>query len=156
MAEDRPRRRRRSVLPLPKVEVEYLILADAAEALGGKLYLMGGGWDTIRVANFDVPVQMAIACGILVPWNETDDDHQVALTLRDLDGKDIAPPLEVSLKTGRAASLPKGASTHVPIAVKASLKLPGPGTYTVTAIIDGDLGRARGTQFHAAGAGPVV
>ena len=29
--------------------IEWLILADAAEVVGGKLYLMGGGWDRLTV-----------------------------------------------------------------------------------------------------------
>jgi len=33
------------------MEVEWLILADAAQVVGNKLYLMGGGWDKLTINN---------------------------------------------------------------------------------------------------------
>lgn len=142
-------RNRSTRIPLPRVEVEYLLLADAAEALNGKLYLMGGGWDTISVANFDLPVTISVACGVSVPWNETDDEHTLTIRLQDADGQLIAPDLNATFRTGRAATLPKGAATHAPFAIKAGLKLPGPGSYTFVGIIDNEPQFARRLQFHA-------
>ena len=31
------------------MEVEWLILADSAQVIGNKLYLLGGGWDQLAV-----------------------------------------------------------------------------------------------------------
>ena len=31
------------------MEIDYALLAEHAEVTGGKLYLMGGGWDTMNV-----------------------------------------------------------------------------------------------------------
>lgn len=123
-------------VPLPRAGVEYLILADAVEALNGKLYLMGGGWDTIVSADISRPLALAMACGVLVPWNETDDDHSVSLRLDDVDGHSIAPPLTIQFKTGRPPTLQRGAVTHVPFAIKAEIQFPAAGEYVVIARVD--------------------
>ena len=31
------------------MEVDWLILADSAQVTGGKLYMLGGGWDRLTV-----------------------------------------------------------------------------------------------------------
>lgn len=136
-------------IPLPRVQVEYLLLADAAEALNGKLYLMGGGWDTISVTNFELPITISLACGVQVPWIETDDEHTLTIRLQDADGQPVAPDLNANFRTGRAPTLPKGAATHAPFAIKAGLKLPGPGSYTFVATIDDEPQLSRRLQFHA-------
>ena len=42
------------------MEIEWLILADAAQVTGNKLYLLGGGWDRLNV-NRDFPVNQHCA-----------------------------------------------------------------------------------------------
>lgn len=139
--------RRRVRLPIPHVEVEYLITADAAEALNGKLYLMGAGWDTLNTTSFDA-VQLSFACGVIVPWNETDYEHGLSIVIQDAEGVPIAPPLTLSVKSGRSPQLEHGASTHIPFAIKAQLKFPGPGTYTLAAAVDNREDSRRTFQVH--------
>ena len=43
---------------LDKPEVDFLVLADHAEVVGGKLYMMGGGWDIRRIEDFSKPFNM--------------------------------------------------------------------------------------------------
>ena len=31
------------------VEIDFMLLADKAEVLGGKLYMMGGAWDRLTI-----------------------------------------------------------------------------------------------------------
>jgi hypothetical protein len=140
-------RARRARLPVDRTTVEYLVLADAVEALGGKLYMMGGGWDTMHVRNIEQPVPMSIACGILVPWAETDDDHTLTITTEDQDRNQVAPPLTVTFKTGRSANLERGAPTHVPFAIKAEFVLPTLGTYVIRATVDARPEGGRSTAF---------
>jgi len=65
-----------------------LLLADAAEAIGGKLYILGGGW-SIRDAS---PTPMAIAIKIEVPWTESNTRHKMRLVLFDEDGQPVTVP----------------------------------------------------------------
>ena len=128
------RRRRPGLLPQP--QVEYLILADAVEALNGKLYMMGGGWDSVFVRDPSRPVPLSFACGVEVPWNSTDDDHTLSIVIRNPDGGEVAPPLTVTFRTGRPSTLEHGASIHIPFAVKGEFLLPNMGQYTINASID--------------------
>jgi hypothetical protein len=140
---------RRTRSPLPRTEPEYLILADAAEALNGKLYLMGGGWDSIFVRDISQQVTVGIACGILIPYGETDDEHSLTLALEDQDGEQVTSPLTVKFKTGRPPTLDRGASMHLPFAIKAEYPLPAYGTYVVRATVDNNPEATRSTTFRA-------
>lgn len=62
-----------------------LILADAAQAVGNKLYILGGGWST---AGPD-PFPSAIALHIKVPWDEANVGHVMQLELVDSDGHPV-------------------------------------------------------------------
>ena len=54
-----------------------MLLADAAEAVNGKLYILGGGW-ALRDAR---PIPIAIALLIEVPWTEANIQHQLQIDL---------------------------------------------------------------------------
>lgn len=149
-------RRPRSRIPVERTTVEYLILADSAEALNGKLYLMGGGWDSVTVTDIGRPVPMAIACGVNVPWSETDDAHELSLAITDQDGREVAPRLQASFKTGRSPNLERGHPVHVPFAIKAELQFPDAGTYVISATVDDNAETRRKLAFHLRTAEPHV
>jgi hypothetical protein len=138
-------------MPLPRAGIEYVILADAVEALNGKLYLMGGGWSTISTPDLSRPLGLAIACGVEVPWSETDDDHGVSLRIDDTDGNTIVPALTIQFKTGRPATLERGAVTHVPFAIRAEIQFPAAGEYVVIARVDDRSEGERRLSFFVKG-----
>jgi hypothetical protein len=129
------------------------MVADAVEAIGGKLYMLGGGWDMIWVGSFDQPVPFGLACTVLVPWNETDDDHVFSVSIENEDGGEVAPRLDVPFKTGRSPTTPKGAPTRVAVGIKAAILLPGPGGYAFVGRVDGRDDSERRTIVHARGVG---
>lgn len=153
---EHPARRLRSRIPVERTTVEYLILADSAEALNGKLYLMGGGWDSVTVTDIARPVPIAIACGINVPWSETDNAHELSLAITDQDGKEVAPRLQASFKTGRSPNLERGHPAHVPFAIKAELVFPVAGTYVISATVDDNAETRRKLAFHIRAPDPHV
>jgi hypothetical protein len=116
-------------------EVEFLILADHAEAVNGKLYLMGGGWDRRTVADFRQPQTFAVAVGILIPWTETNRPLSLTVALTDLDGAPIAPPLQTQLTAGRPANAKPGQKLRYMLAVNFQTGIPRPGEYVVNARI---------------------
>ena len=65
--------------------IEWLILADAAEVVGGKLYVMGGGWDRLTVHSQSAKKNLAVALALRVPWHETNRQHafQIDMTYED-------------------------------------------------------------------------
>ena len=120
----------------PQVEIDFLLLADLAEAINGKLYTLGAAWDRIGVNDFTKPLNISVALGVLVPWNATNQNHKVTLTLRDADGNLIDFRIDASFIAGRPPFL-NGETQRVLLAVPAaSVILPGPGTYALAASIN--------------------
>src|SRR5436309_12939176 len=87
-----------------------MLLADAAQAVNGKLYILGGGWS---VAGPD-PTPMAIALKIEVPWDEANRLHVFTLELLNADGQPVRVPtpdgdsqieLRGNFEVGRPAGL---------------------------------------------------
>jgi uncharacterized protein DUF6941 len=73
-----------------------LLLADFAEAINGKLYVMGGGWSITAPA----PGPMALAVKIEVPWNEANKSHELTMQLVDADGQPVVFSPEEEGKAG--------------------------------------------------------
>lgn len=101
-----------------------LLLADSAQALDGKLYILGGGWSIIGPD----PSPMAIALKIDVPWDQANVKHPLRLELVDEDGNafmvetpDGEQPLriEAQLEVGR----PPGTRAGTPLAAVMAINL---------------------------------
>jgi len=99
-----------------------LLLADSAQAVDGKLYVLGGGWS---ITGPD-PAPMAIAMKIEVPWDETNQRHSWKLELLDsdaqpvtLDGDEGPSPLEIGgeFEVGRPAGVKPGTPIDLPLAI---------------------------------------
>ncbi len=80
-----------------------MLLADAAQAVEGKLYILGGGWSIIGPE----PTPMAFAIKIEVPWTEANIRHQLRVALYDEDGQPVIIPTSAGergwlLNTGTA------------------------------------------------------
>jgi hypothetical protein len=121
-----------------------MLLADAAQAVGGKLYVLGGGWSVVGPG----PAAMAIAIKIDVPWDQANRRHRWALDLVDEDGRPIragAPGAERDVQIsgefelGRPAGMAEGSPIDLPLAINiGALALP-PGRRCVWRLsIDGD------------------
>jgi hypothetical protein len=135
-----------------QLEVDFLLLADRAEAVNGKLYMLGGAWERIGVADFAQPLTISIALGVLVPWSQTNMSHTVGLTLRDADGRWLDFRIEASFVTGRPPFL-SGEVQRVLMAIPGqSVVLPGPGNYVLVASLDG--AEAKSVRFSAVQAQP--
>jgi hypothetical protein len=123
-----------------RVQISVLLLADRAEVSQGKLYIMGGSFDTCVAASLPAPVQFGVALVIRVPWNETNEKHDLALQIVTADGQSIAE-MKMAFNTGRPSFLGKGDEQRVPFAIpQISLALPSFGTYVVRTTVNGQPG----------------
>lgn len=134
-----------------RVEVDFLLLADRAEVLNGKLYMMGGAWDRQYINNIEAPVSLSIVIGVLVPWNLTNEPHQLDIRIVDEDGNTIPPVPTVTLNVGRPPQAKKGQTFRAMAVVGAGWTLPKIGTYCVVASIAGQ--EAKRITFYAMDAG---
>ena len=139
--------------------VEYLILADSAEVVDGRLDMTGGDWDTLLVQDLARPVRLAFACGVHIPWAETEKDHSLALSLDRADGRPLFRLDPHTFRTGRPQALAPGSALRLPIAVTWEVRFPEHGRYRLTSVLDSRRDSARSVEFSvlpAAGAEPVI
>lgn len=87
---------------------------------GGKLHILGAGWDHLTVVG--QPVGMALAILVKVPWDETNRRHDLEVRLLTDDGL----PVEVQgtevqargpIEVGRPAGLRPGTEITLPVAM---------------------------------------
>jgi hypothetical protein len=142
---------REGIEALNEPTVEFFILADHAEAVNGKLYLMGGGWDRIFVPSFNQPVLISFAIGVLVPWNATNIRHTIQITIEDLDRKrPIDFNLSAGFVTGRPPTIIEGETQRTMLAVqRAPVQFKEPGAYQAVARIVGGHDRRVGFRLVA-------
>ena len=98
------------------------MLADHAAAVGGKLYISGGGWSITGPG----PTPGAIAMDLKVPWDERDHEFQLLLELLDADGLPVLVPTPMGVQPLRIeATLTLGDAQFDP-AVKPGTPLDAP------------------------------
>lgn len=119
------------------MDVEWLILADSAQVVGGKLFLLGGGWENL-VVNSSFPVQQicAIAASFRILWNETNQRHNVEIEVMDQDGQSIVQ-LNGQVEVGRPPGIPPGSAQRSQLGFSAVLTFDSPGSFVIIARIEG-------------------
>lgn len=133
------------------MRTDFLIVADGAQVAEGKLYVMGGAWNRLSLTEFPGSAPIAVALGLLVGWEETNQHHVTTLSLEDEDGHVVLGPIEMSFEVGRPAGTTPGEEQRVVMAVNGQMTVPAPGGYAmVVRMADTELGRAR---FRAVPAG---
>jgi uncharacterized protein DUF6941 len=109
-----------------------LLLADSAQAVGNKLYILGGGWSAVTVG-----APFAVAVKVEVPWIQGSDPHTLRLDLLDIDGYPVcarspsddvgenAPiVVERTLETATPAGLKPGTPLDAVVAIDLGPGLP--------------------------------
>ena len=124
------------------MEVEWLILADSAQVVGNKLYLLGGGWDLLTInTQFPVDQRCAVALAVNVPWNETNQKHLVEIEVTAEEPTTEAPKTLVKVggqfEIGRPPGIPQGQEQRLQMAIELGLRIEAPGAKIIIARIDG-------------------
>lgn len=129
----------RDVQSLSVVEIDFLLLADRAEAVNGKLYMMGGAWNRMWTQDIGQPSPLSFAIGILVPWNATNIQHQMALWIEDKDGVSVGFRADVGFAAGRPPYADQGEVQRVVLALPSvPVAFPAYGMYVAKATINGE------------------
>ena len=117
-----------------KPEIDYLLVADRAEVVNGKLYLMGGAWDRIQPSTFPHRMIVGIALGVRIPFAHTDDQHTVAVEMQQDEQRLVG--FEAKLTTGRPPGM-AGMDMLVPMAFNIPVSIPAEGQVVLRASVDG-------------------
>jgi hypothetical protein len=122
-----------------------LILADAAQAIGGKVSMLGAGWSVTGTPT----APQAVVGLIKVPWDRANEQLPLTLALVDADGQlvrftgpdgvDQQIEFETVIEVGR----PPGSTPGTPIDASFTVNVQPlpltPGRYTWRLDISGDL-----------------
>jgi hypothetical protein len=117
-----------------------MMLADAAQEVNGKLYVLGGGWSITG----PTPPPMAIALKLDVPWTDAGKLHDFRLVLVDADGHQVVAPagdgVEASgqFEVARPPGLPAGTDIDLALAVTIGPLPLAPGRYAWQLWVDGE------------------
>lgn len=126
---------------IEKVEVDFLILADWAEPINGKLYVQGGGWDRMLLPPGGRPISIAIAAGILVPWHLTNQPHKFSLSVETGDGAPVGRAIEGGFNMGRPVNSTPGQKFRAPFAARIDAEISSLGTYRIGLLVNNDVAR---------------
>jgi hypothetical protein len=120
-----------------------MLLADAAQAIDNKLYVLGGGWS---ITGPDA-TPSALAIALKVPWDEANEPHELRIELVDSDGAPIlvtAPEgerplvIESQFEVGRPPGLRPGTPIDLALAINLGpVALAPGGRYEWRLTIDG-------------------
>lgn len=123
------------------MRLDFLILADRAEAVNGKLYMVGGGFD--RVGVFPVPgtANYDVALGFMVGYNETNRPHSFQLRMESEDNEVVLvdnKPVLVGgqVEVGRPPGMVAGQEQRVIIVVRGPFPAPRKGAFAWVPILD--------------------
>ena len=124
-------------------EIEFLILANHAEAVNGLLYLTGGGWtDHRRPVRIGAPIpssHMGIAVGIKAPWIRNDRTVTLDIDIESSDGSNVLAHVSGELHLAAPPEAPPGDEQHAVIAINAEVTFPEAGEYRIAArLTEGD------------------
>lgn len=122
-------------VPTEETSIDFLLTADFAEVVQGKVYIMGAGWDKFAPPAYPAVMRIGLAAGIRVPYLESNVPHHLSVILRSGDGEDLFK-IEGDLETGRPAGS-RGESVLVPLAVNAQVTVSAPQLMELVAEVDG-------------------
>ena len=115
------------------------MLADAAQVVAGKLYVLGGGIDIVTVRTFPALI-LSLSVVIVAEMGPGDRnrDLEISLTLADEDGKPMGVGSRGTVRVGDPSLLPAGSFSSVPlVGTFSGLRFEKPGGYVFIIEHDG-------------------
>lgn len=113
------------------MRIEWMILADSAEVINNKLYLMGGGWDHLKLGRkFPARQMVSIAVSVLLDGNDS-DSTPLNITIEDEDQRRLAT---VNANLAVQQPVPAGQTRRVQLAFRLPIRFEKPGVCRVAAL----------------------
>lgn len=127
-----------SSLPLEKIEIDALFLANSVEIREGLLFVLGGAWSRCWPPDgaFPFTYPLNVAAIFRIPYHDTNTDHPFEISVRDADERELARAAG-AFKVGREADLTQGMSQLIALGGTTPVKLEAPGIYHISLVVDG-------------------
>jgi len=139
--------------------VDVALLADAVQTARGKLFVLGGGWDTLWVRQLPARhPSLAIGLRLRVPFSWSAESLELSVELQDEDGHPMLPrPLshDVKLPSTRPPSSTASDFGLIRSFTFNNLQFDREGAYSFVISVDGEpVSRLRFTVRARIGARP--
>ena len=126
------------------MQIGFLLLSDHSEAVNGKLYMTGGGWNVLTLPELPHEWGFNIALGVDVAWDETNQRHSLNLGIHDPDGIELGEGFSAEFETGRPPGMPAGQEQRLVMSIGTTTTFSTSGPHAVVVQINGEeLGRTR-------------
>jgi hypothetical protein len=124
---------------IDEMVLDYLLVADAAQVSGGKLFMIGGGWDRLLVSRLPGPPALPffVAFGIGVPWSHTNRRFGFVVDLLGEDEQQIDQLVTGEFEVIRPPGVSPGTRQRAQFAGPARPAFPAAGRYTIRLSVDG-------------------
>ena len=133
-----PKARRATLaLEADRCKIDFVVLADFAQSVQGKLTLVGAGWNRHHTSQYPSVLPFGLGIGILVPWSETNRKHPMKFTIMKSEGPQLMGG-QAEFEVGRAIGTPAGMTQRAVLGLAGQLQLLEPGTYEILVSIEGD------------------
>ena len=130
-------RRPKATLQPDRCEIDFVVLADFAQAVQGKLTLVGGGWNLHSPRQYPSLLPFGLGIGILIPWSETNRRHAMKFVIKKSEGSQLIEG-GGEFEIGREAGIPPGMTQRAVLGLAGQIQLQEPGTYEIIVTIEGD------------------
>ncbi len=119
------------------MELDFAFLADSADVVGGKLYVLGGAFDALGAQSLPVHIpRITLAMRFLLTPAESDRNHKIEIIVMDEDGKKLAA-LRGDFSASVATRIP-GSRLSVPLALNfLNMRFDKFGSYSVEILVNG-------------------
>jgi len=133
-------------------EIEFMTLANHAEAQNGLLYLSGAGWTDAHVPfsteGPSVPFHLGAGVSLLVPWTQTNRRLLFEIRVEHEDGGDPLIQLGGELQVGRPVGIPEGSDQRAAFAISGEVQFPRAGGYRLVGVLNGEPTRTVSFRVH--------
>lgn len=122
---------------LHQIQIKVMMPCDSAQAVAGKLYILGGGFDQLNVPTLPFDVRFDLAILLEVPWTSTNDPYHLVIEMADADGVAESYRAEAKMETGRPPGVSLGTSFAIPLTLPVAATLEKPGRHILRGLING-------------------
>lgn len=126
------------------MQLGFLLLTDYSESVNGKLYMVGGGWNILRLTELPQDWSFGIALGVDVGWDETNRPHELEVAVEDPDGAALGEGLAANFETGRPPGISPGQEQRLVMSIGTAVTFAAAGPHAAVVRVNGEeIGRAR-------------
>ena len=120
------------------MDVEWVMLADGAQVVGGKLFMLGGAWQTVvALGGFPHQQHLAIAASIRVPSDEMAVERIMEIEITAEDPPEQLLRMSARLAVPPSLGLLAGQSPKTLVAADLEMAFQHPGAYAILLRIEG-------------------